>query len=158
LHDLGIAAALHNLVAAVPADIDKTGKVRLVANDDHRDAAGIAGDVVAEVLQLAERTDVVPGLAKDMGDLQLGDRGIGIPVGGKRLATIERGEQPGGVIGYLAHAASFLLPPLLEVGRPSQRSALNSPAGPLPMTFCGPEIRLLADLPNCIQTTDKTVF
>ena len=54
LHDLGIAAALHDLVAAVPADVDKTREAGLVANDDHRDPAGIAGDVVAETVQLAE--------------------------------------------------------------------------------------------------------
>ena len=49
-------------------------------------------------LQLAERTDVVPGLAEDADDLQLGERRIGLPIGRGRVAAIERRKEPVGVI------------------------------------------------------------
>jgi hypothetical protein len=73
LHHAGVAAALHDLVPAMAADIDEACQPALVAHHDDRHVAGVAGHVVAYGCQLCSRTDVVPAPAKDMPELALGD-------------------------------------------------------------------------------------
>ena len=89
LHDLRVAAALHDLVAAVPADIHQRGQSGLVAHHHDGNLADIAGNVVPEVRQLVRRANIRPCLTEDLVDLTLGYRRIGIPSGRQAFATLE---------------------------------------------------------------------
>jgi hypothetical protein len=103
-----MAAAVHDLVAAVPAHIDEPGEPGLVADDDDGDATSVASDIIAGIPQFAERPDINPGLAENVSDLLLGDRRIGVPVRRKRLATIECSEQGSEIVDDLAHPSLLL--------------------------------------------------
>ncbi len=69
LHQRGVAAALHDQVAAMAADIDEACQSSVVAHDHHRHAAGVARDVVADLGELGQRPDIVPALAEDVQQL-----------------------------------------------------------------------------------------
>ena len=79
LQALGIAAAFHDLVPAMTAHVHEAGEAVLVAHDRHGYAAGITGHVVADLGELRERTNVVPALAENLGNLAFGDSRIGVP-------------------------------------------------------------------------------
>ena len=98
--------------AASPASLRRTTTGNL---------ADIARDVVADLLKLVQRTDVVPGLAEDPMDLALGDRRIGVPARRQAFAAGEAGKQARGILCTVAH------PPLPVQPRITSPSTATTP-------------------------------
>src|ERR1700685_3185454 len=89
-------------MAAMAADIDKGRQPCFVADRHDGYLACAAGDVVARVLELVSRANVVPAPSENFFDFQRRDSRVGVPVGGKRFAAIKRCEQIIGSVDDLA--------------------------------------------------------